>query len=407
MAVMAACKRLRMGDGGELPSARAGDVPKRIGRTGARGEASARVARAMLELGLKEGATRARRSPGLNRALDLMEEQALDPNRPECELSQLLMIDRQQARPFAPVLRLNPKFASASVRRSFAEVVKDHANDVTRRRRQTLFRKRVEAGEDSPLLVAEGDSWFHFPIFLRDVVQQLGDDHLVWTIGAAGEQIVSMVETDIVAGDRDYRIALREHAGSVRALLLSGGGNDIVGVDADGTRVLTRILRPYEPRRPPEWFIDTPECRRRLISIEASLRRVFADIAARHPGLPILFHGYDYALPCPFGRGDTRRPSWARRDGFLGRAMVALGFREAELRNAIVACLIDSLNEVQRKLAGGNVPSGAFDHVFHVDLRGALSARHWADELHPSDEGYAIVAGRFRQQLRALGIGPR
>ncbi len=378
---------------------------RRVGRTGTRQEAAARVSLALQEFGLVEAGSKARRSPALHRALDLMEEQVLDPDRPERELASVLTIDTRHSRPFAPVLRLDPKLVPASVRRSFADVLKDHANEVTRRRRQALFRKRLDAGERRPVLVAEGDSWFHFPIFLRDVVQQLGEDHLVWTIGAAGEQLAAMAGADATIGDRDYRLALREHADSVKAMLLSGGGNDLVGVDPDGARVLSRLLKPYQPGKPADWFCDTPECHRRLVLIEASLRRVFADTAARHPGLPVLIHGYDYALPCPFGREDARRPSWARRDGFLGAAMVELGFREAGLRRSIVACLIDAMNAIHRRLAGGTNPGGVFAHVFHIDLRGSLAPAQWADELHPSDEGYAIVADRFRSQLRALGIG--
>lgn len=380
--------------------------PRRIGRTIGRREAVARVSAALQSLGLNGEAAKARRSPALHRALALMEEQILDPRRPERELADILTIDERLSRPFAPVLQLDPKLASPSLRRNFGDVLKDHANDLTRRRRQALFRKRLEAGERRPILVAEGDSWFHFPIFLRDIIQQLGDDHLVWSVGAAGEQLASMVEPYEAQGERDYRRALREYAGDARALLLSGGGNDLVGADADGTRVLTVLARRYEPGRPASWFIDTPEFHRRLVLIEASLRRVFADVEAHHPGLPVLIHGYDYALPWPFGQDDERRPSWTKRDGYLGRSMTELGFTDVELRGKLVRCLIDELNAIQRKLAGGTDPKGVFAHVFHVDLRGALGRDHWADELHPSDQGYRIVADRFRTQLRALGVKP-
>jgi hypothetical protein len=381
------------------------DPPGRIGRGIGRAEAAARVAAALEGLGLNGDVSKVRRSPALHRALALMEEQILDPRRPERELADILTIDEHLSRPFAPVLQLDPRLASPALRRSFGDVLKDHANELTRRRRQTLFRKRLEAGEKRPILVAEGDSWFHFPIFLRDIVQQLGADHLIWSVGAAGEQLASMVEPNEPRGERDYRRALREYAGDTRALLLSGGGNDLVGADPDGTRVLTLLARRYEPGRTASWFIDTPEFHRRLVLIEASLRRVFADVEAHHPGVPVLIHGYDYALPWPSGDDDERRPSWTKRDGYLGRTLVELGFRDIELRTKLVRCLIDELNAIQRKLAGGTNPLGAFAHVFHVDLRGTLGPNQWADELHPSDQGYAIVAERFRAQLRALGVG--
>lgn len=380
---------------------------RRRGRMIGRAEAASRVAQALGSLGLSDERSKAKRSPALHRALALMEEQMLDPRRPERELADILTIDEQQSRPFAPVLKLDPKYASPALRRNFRNVLKDHANELTRRRRQALFQKRLEAGEKRPILVAEGDSWFHFPIFLRDVIQQLGDDHLIWTVGAAGEHLVSMLEADQPQGELDYRRALREHAGDVRALLLSGGGNDLAGSDPDGVSALARALRRHEPGRSPSWFLDTPEFHRRLVQVEASLRRVFADVEAHHPNLPVLIHGYDYALPSPFGAEDLRRPSWTKRDAYLGRTLTEFGFHDPDQRNAMVRCLIDELNAIQRRLAGGSNPQGAFGHVIHVDVRGLLKPGHWADELHPTDEGYGMVADRFREQLRAIGIRPR
>lgn len=381
-------------------------IPLPAGRTGERAAAAARLAQLFADLGVGEDRLQPRRSQALRRALDALEALVLDPARPEHELSAFLSVDPERSRPFAPALRLDERLVAPAARRSLGEVLKDQANLLTRRRRQSLFRKRLEAGERSPVLVAEGDSWFHFPVFLRDVVQQLGEDHLIWTIGAAGEQLAGMVDANAMRRDEDYRFALADHAGSARAMLLSGGGNDLVGVDPDGTRVLSRILRPYEPGRPAAWFLDTGECHRRLVGIEANLRRVFAEVAARHPDLPVLIHGYDYALPCPWGPGDKRQPAWTRRDGFLGRVLSELGFVDAALRNEMIRLLIDELNSVQKKLAGGS-GRGAFGHVFHVDLRGALGHDDWADELHPTDAGYAKVADRFRTRLRALGVAGR
>lgn len=378
------------------------DTTLPAGRAGGR-MAAARLGQLFAGLGVGEDRLHPRRAQQLQRALDALEAAVLDPARPEQELSAFLSIDRERSRPFAPALRLEEQLVAPALRRSVAEVLKDQANLLTRKRRQTLFRKRLDAGERSPVLVAEGDSWFHFPIFLRDVVQQLSEDHLVWTIGAAGEQLAGMVDVEAISRDEDYRFALSDHAGSAKALLLSGGGNDLVGVDPDGTRVLTRMLRPYEPGRPARFFLDTGECHRRLVGIEANLRRVFAEVAARHPDLPVLIHGYDYALPCPWGRDDRRQPAWTRRDGFLGRVLAELGFTDPALRNEMIRLIIDELNGVQKKLAGGS-GRGAFGHVFHVDLRGTLQAADWADELHPTDSGYARVAGRFRAQLQALGV---
>jgi lysophospholipase L1-like esterase len=65
--------------------------------------------------------------------------------------------------------------------------------------------------------------------------------------------------------------------------------------------------------------------------------------------------------------------------------------------------MIDRLNERLATLCGGNNPGGAFPNAWQVDARGAVGTL-WADELHPTDEGYGLVAARFAAVLgRAFG----
>ena len=48
-----------------------------------------------------------------------------------------------------------------------------------------------------------------------------------------------------------------------------------------------------------------------------------------------------------------------------------------------------------------------FDHVHHLDLQGTLRndteyKRWWANELHPTEQGFAAVAERFKELLETL-----
>ncbi len=56
------------------------------------------------------------------------------------------------------------------------------------------------------------------------------------------------------------------------------------------------------------------------------------------------------------------------------------------------------------RLAGGNVEGGAFAHVYHVDARNTVMDDEWANEIHPTNSGYARVADRFRHVLSDIGI---
>jgi hypothetical protein len=66
-----------------------------------------------------------------------------------------------------------------------------------------------------------------------------------------------------------------------------------------------------------------------------------------------------------------------------------------------IAPLRDDIGVRQRR------PRGFSDAALHsaVDLRGALDFGDRADELHPTNAGYAKVAERFRRTLREAGVG--
>jgi hypothetical protein len=165
-----------------------------------------------------------------------------------------------------------------------------------------------------------------------------------------------------------------------------------------------KFVRRFEPGRSAAWHLDTPEFARRLVRYEAAHRHMIAEVGARRPNLPIVIHAYDYVLPCPFDRRDRRRPHWMARDRFFGAVFPQLGIVDTGLQAAILRCVVDAMNAIQRKLAGGNVAGGGFAQVFHVDLRGVLGFADWADELHPNNAGYAKISERFRRVLRLAAV---
>src|SRR5258708_40018296 len=71
------------------------------------------------------------------------------------------------------------------------------------------------------------------------------------------------------------------------------------------------------------------------------------------PTMPIIIHGHDYALPYPFGRRDRRKPRWVARDGYFGAVFPHLDIRDNALQTAILHEVINAMNAIQRRLAGG------------------------------------------------------
>jgi lysophospholipase L1-like esterase len=317
-----------------------------------------------------------------------------DPSVPESELKQYFTAYPDASRPFAPGIIPDParvEIAPPGDDREGAMLM-SWANGLSRLRRQEKFRARVASGDPRPVLVSEGDSWFQFPIFLEDVVDQLAGEFNIWSVDAAGDTLQNMV-----IDDAEYMSALREQRATVRAFLFSGGGNDIVGADRDGNSFILQVVRGFEPGRPAEWYLETPAFAQKLQFIERCYRAVLTTVAAEFPTLPVICHAYDYSIP---GAPDDRRdPIWARPDQWIGRPMRELGIADPQLQRDIVRLMIDRLTQQLELLCGGDHPGGAFPNAWHVDARGAVGTL-WADELHPTDAGYGLVAAKFAAVLR-------
>jgi hypothetical protein len=347
-----------------------------------------------------EGVLESMAAPG-RISMGQLQELMADPDVPESSLRQYFIGNPETSRPFAPSVIPDPARVEVSSPTDALEgaMMMDWANGLCRMRRQKEFNRRLAQGDRRPVLVSEGDSWFQFPLFLEDVIDQVFEDFNIWSVDSAGDTLQNMV-----LDDAEYLQALRRHGG-VRAFLFSGAGNDIVGEDAFGRLVIPQIVKHFEPGRPAEWYIDTEAFAAKLRFVETCYRKVISNVAAEHPGLPVICHGYDHAIPGG-SPGDIRRPFWASQDKWIGRPMrEELGIKDHKLQRDIVRLIIDRLNERLKTLCGGNNPNGAFRNAWHVDVRDVVGER-WADELHPTDDGFQSVAAQFLRVLRrALGFG--
>lgn len=257
-------------------------------------------------------------------------------------------------------------------------------NGVYRSRRRKLFEARLKESPGLPILIAEGDSWFQYPMFLKDTIDHLLEHYNVMCLSAAGDEL-----EDMAVKNPEYGAALdllmKRVGGKVRGFLLSAGGNDIVG-DA-----MAGYLRSFSDGKSAEWHADTPAFRKKLSHIEAVLVSVISTIHKKYPQLPVILHGYDYALPLP-DQGPL--PQVPPRDGWLGKPLRKKGIKDKTLQRKIVCFMIDSFNIMLARLATTH------ENVVHVDNRGIVKAHRWNDELHPTDEGFADVARNFRESIK-------
>lgn len=239
-------------------------------------------------------------------------------------------------------------------------------------------------------LVAEGDSWFDYP--WMDVLDVLGDlGYEIESVASKGDRVEDMAYGGgQLAKFRRVLEKVLRRAELPRAILLSGGGNDIAG-----TEFAMLLEHASSPTPGPNAIIVREvidlRIRNAYITILASVTELCKTMTGQT--LPILVHGYD--LPVPDGRGFLG--GWGPLPGpWLQPGFRQKGYENQNLNRGTIGALIDQFNVMLKGVAA----MAQFKHVRYVDLRGTLPSgssykEWWADELHPTRKGFRAVAAKF------------
>jgi hypothetical protein len=279
-----------------------------------------------------------------------------------------------RALPFEPMLAIDEKAVEAPATRGIIGLTVTALNARSNRRRLAAYEERLKGGWKGLKILAEGDSWFLYPVLLRDIVDNLSADYAIYSAAAAGDTLENIVrgaahlEELIVANGFD-------------AMLLSAGGNDIAG---DPLGSYLRELKG--PAAAPGDYV-TEKFEEFLTAAKARIGMVAGRLISRFPNFQIFGHGYDWPFPHPQG-------FWLE-SAFLSRNI------PIHVRGPILRIMIDRYYEMLHQVAAAS--NGRF-HV--VDCRGAIGPLdQWFDELHPLNPGFARAAGRFRDNInRVFGV---
>lgn len=241
------------------------------------------------------------------------------------------------------------------------------------------------------VLLAEGDSWFNYP--WTDILRILEDEqgYDVDSMAHYGNTVEEMAYSDGQLERFSRRLEKLLRTGSIpKAILLSGGGNDLAGTEfgmlLDHATSATAGLNEQVV----SGLIDQ-RVRLAYITILSALSEICRHWIRRP--LPILIHGYDY--PVPDGRGFLG--GWVFLPGpWLEPGFREKGFTRMSVRKKLAGNLVDRFNGMLADLAG--LPE--FSHVRYVDLRKTLSTgrdykQYWDNELHPTVKGFQLVTARF------------
>jgi lysophospholipase L1-like esterase len=296
--------------------------------------------------------------------------------------------------------RVTPAPSQAAIMKAAIRHGKRRAAAVAAARRQRRKPGKGLLGTNGTLL-AEGDSWFDYPFY--DVLEMLEDhfDFRVESVAHKGDTIEEMAydPTQLSALERKME-HLHRDGRMPRAILVSGGGNDIAGEEfaillnhnGSGLPILnTRIV---------EGVVNE-----RLRFAVASVVTTISELSKQHFGkvIPIVVHGY--AHPVPDGRGYLGG-FWALPGPWLEPGFRKKGHTTLSTNARVMTDLIDRFNAM---LAG--LPSQpGFSHVTYLDLRGALSSslaggvykKSWENELHPTQAGFKSVARALNDVLLTL-----
>jgi lysophospholipase L1-like esterase len=246
------------------------------------------------------------------------------------------------------------------------------------------------------LLLAEGDSWFDYPF--HDVLRLLEDAHgfEVESVAHKGDRVEDMAFSKGQLEEFTRRLEKVLRNGKVpKAILLSGGGNDIAGTQFG---VLLNHASSPAAGLNDEVVNGIINQRIRLAytTIIASITEICEAYLQR--SIPIITHGYDYAVPD--GRGFLGG-FWVLPGPWLQPGFREKGFADLTENKKIMRDLMDRFNKMLKDALS------AFAHVRVLDLRGTLPAdtsyrTYWANELHPTARGFGIVADRFARTVAEL-----
>jgi lysophospholipase L1-like esterase len=248
------------------------------------------------------------------------------------------------------------------------------------------------------VLVAEGDSWFDYP--RHDILKNLEDNYGydVEHVAHHGDPIETMAYGEGQLRDLTRLLEkLLRRGERPKAVLLSGGGNDIAGEEFGMLLNHADSAIAGLNNSVVDGVID-----QRLRSAYITMLSAITEVCRADNGqpIPIVLHGYDY--PVPDGRGFMG--GWGPLPGpWLEPGFRRKGYKKLARRTELIRSLIDRFNAMIEYV----VALAPFAHVHYVNLRGTLTTGSdykdwWANELHPTEAGFDEITKKFAKTLATL-----
>jgi hypothetical protein len=277
-----------------------------------------------------------------------------------------------------------------------------------RKRKNRKFRKLVKKGTLDKIIVAEGDSWFEFPLFIRDIIDWIiqSNRYAVYSIASGGDWIGNILYSGEYISELSIYLP--------DAFLISGGGNDLVG----GNRLAILIRRRKDIKldlKPSDKILldflassgETTVNSKRIIigrkflnkdfwallnAIRFQYYLIFKSIrsANKLDHMKIITQGYDYPVPSS-NKNIFRNPLriFIGNGQWLDTPMKIRGVVDQEEKNSIITAMIYEFNMMMIDVGK------KFSDTYHIDCRGVAQENDWADELHLKSKQYRMIAEKY------------
>lgn len=278
----------------------------------------------------------------------------------------------------------------SDAQRKIEEDLRQRAQDNQTRVEEIQQQRRNFAGGPTPLImVADGDSWFDYPLPLvghTDVADSVKSQATLMPgmmkLAHYGDATTTLMGVTKRQRLVDY-LDDQSH-GPIDVIMFSGGGNDLVG---DQFRFW--LENAADVGNDPAKGVNGDLLNDILGVVNSAYRELIRIRNDHAEDATILVHAYDFAIPtnvgaCPFA-GPWLHPSLAEQ-----------GWPDVVQGQEIVKAILIAFREMLNDLSSKN------KDVVLVNTQGTLSAGDWANELHPKPEGFRKIAGQFLTALRQI-----
>ncbi|TAL67847.1 MAG: hypothetical protein EPN82_13055 [Bacteroidetes bacterium] len=303
-------------------------------------------------------------------------------------------------------------------------------NGIDRNRKNKKFikaKKKKDWRKNRKVIIAEGDSWFEYPIIIKDILDWLikmkdnkSRDYLynVCTVASGGDWIANILYEEQYIEE----ISLYEP----EAFLISGGGNDLVGesrisklvkkraeVDtsltiADRDIVNEIIVSGFTHKQAERIQIGRKFLNKEFYSllnlfrIQYSLVFKSIELSGKFSNMKIITQGYDFAIPSNNRNIFINPLRWLMHNGqWLYYPLLNKGISDSEEQRCVIAAMIHEHNELLIDIGK------PLNNVYHIDSRGALKDEDWADELHAYSKGFKRIAEVYSKCINSIATSDK